>query len=531
MRVKDILNKDGLEGCQLVAGKYGINREVTSVSVLEVTDERIKNWVIEGEIYITAFYSILDNVELQKKVIKSLYEANASALIICHMDIILKSLDVSVINLCNELSFPLIIAESNKSYVDIINPIYEKLQNNKAELKVSMMDVLKDFICKLDKSKDALESYKYFEEKYGESLYIYDIENNLTYPSTVNIQVKTIAEELLNLFLSNFESPVDEFRIIEYDSRKYIGKYITENGKVKAILIAKVKHDINYSMDFVDVIAIAGSLLHTNEIELSQARNLSEEKFVQDLLFWNFKDYTLAEDYAKKINWDISKTDRLIVVNISNTSDQSQLDSIGINKYISEVLLKNIKKQLKSESNLYISSIEDNIYIFVDKEWDRKILDKFTNDLLEYLKTYELDNVSIGISDIYQNIREIQNANMEAELAFRLSKLFLGNYEKLFFEDVNHYRNLNLKYLGIKRSNIRDTLIQKGKTQGEELFETVCQMVLNDFDVEKVSEVLYVHKNTVYNRNQKIISLLGYDLYKMPYLLNTIMDIVNFYLR
>ena len=83
MRVKDILNKDGLEGCQLVAGKYGINREVTSVSVLEVTDERIKNWVIEGEIYITAFYSILDNVELQKKVIKSLYEANASALIIC----------------------------------------------------------------------------------------------------------------------------------------------------------------------------------------------------------------------------------------------------------------------------------------------------------------------------------------------------------------------------------------------------------------------------------------------------------------
>ena len=78
---------------------------------------------------------------------------------------------------------------------------------------------------------------------------------------------------------------------------------------------------------------------------------------------------------------------------------------------------------------------------------------------------------------------------------------------------------------------MRDILIEKGKTQGEELFETVCQMVLNDFDIEKVSEALYVHKNTVYNRNQKIISLLGYDLYKMPYLLNTIMDIVTFYLR
>ena len=202
-------------------------------------------------------------------------------------------------------------------------------------------------------------------------------------------------------------------------------------------------------MDFVDVIAIAGSLLHTNAIEVSQERNLSEDKFVQDLLFWNFKDYTLAEDYAKKINWDLSKTNRLIVINISNASDQSQLDSLGINKYISEVLLKNIKKQLKSESNLYISSIEDNIYIFVDKDWDRKILDKFTNDLLDYLKSYELANVSIGISDVYQNIREIQNANMEAELAFRLSKLFLGNYEKLFFFFFYFFRNLYFLFFGL----------------------------------------------------------------------------------
>lgn len=531
MKVKDILFKDGLKDCQIVAGKKGIDRKVTSVSVLEVTDERVKTWVLEGELYISAFYSILDNVEMQKKVIKSLHEANASALVICHMDIILKSLDISVLNLCDELEFPLIIAESNTSYVDIINPIYEKLQGSNEDVKTNMMDVLKDFIEKANTVKDSYDVFKYCEDKYGDSLYFYDVENNLMYPNKLNLQVKTVSEKLLNLFLLHFESPIDEFRQIEYDSHKYLGKYITENGKIKAIVIARVKDDMNYSMNFIDVIGIASILLKTNAVELANARNLTEEKFVQDLLVWNFKDYTLAEDYAKKINWDLTKTDRLILVNFSSAIERSQLDNLSINKYIFDVLLKDIKDQLQDESDVYVSSIEDNIYIFIDKNWDRAIIDSFTNELLDHIKSYDVNDVSIGISDVYQNIREIQNAYTEAELAFRLSKLFMGSYEKLFFEDVKHYRNLNLKYLGIKRSNVRDILIEKGKTQGEELFETVCQMVLNDFDIEKVSEALYVHKNTVYNRNQKIISLLGYDLYKMPYLLNTIMDIVTFYLR
>lgn len=130
MIIKDILKLDSLNDSILIAGKGGINNKITSVSVLEVAEVKIKNWVLNHQLYLTSFYAITKDIDMQLKVINALHQEGASGLIICHFNLFLKKLDPKIIDLCNELDFPLVMAESEKSYVDIANPITLKLLEN-----------------------------------------------------------------------------------------------------------------------------------------------------------------------------------------------------------------------------------------------------------------------------------------------------------------------------------------------------------------------------------------------------------------
>ncbi|HHV39345.1 MAG TPA: hypothetical protein GXX70_07645 [Tepidimicrobium sp.] len=130
MIVKDILSFGGLEDAQIVAGVDGINNKVTSATVLEVAEEKIKTWVFKNQLYITSFYAIMQDIEMQKIVISALSEKKASGLVICHIDLFIKEIHPDIIKLCNKLKFPLIVANTKRTYVEILNPIVLKLMGN-----------------------------------------------------------------------------------------------------------------------------------------------------------------------------------------------------------------------------------------------------------------------------------------------------------------------------------------------------------------------------------------------------------------
>ena len=81
----------------------------------------------KNELYITSFYAIHTNIEKQKEVIKVLHKSGGCGLVLCHIDMWIKDIDKEIIELCNTIDFPLIVANSEVSYVEILNPIIEKL--------------------------------------------------------------------------------------------------------------------------------------------------------------------------------------------------------------------------------------------------------------------------------------------------------------------------------------------------------------------------------------------------------------------
>src|SRR6056297_1439282 len=115
MLVKDVLQFGGLKNAKLVAGKGGINKKVESITVLEVTEPTDGRWVLKNQLSISALYSIKDDIDAQINIIKEFNESGGSGIVICHIDFWVKKVDQKVIDLCDEIKFPLIVAPSENS--------------------------------------------------------------------------------------------------------------------------------------------------------------------------------------------------------------------------------------------------------------------------------------------------------------------------------------------------------------------------------------------------------------------------------
>jgi len=140
-------------------------------------------------------------------------------------------------------------------------------------------------------------------------------------------------------------------------------------------------------------------------------------------------------------------------------------------------------------------------------------LDKLGQKILETVQT-ELDaKVVIGIGSVVNNLRDLARSYKEAQMAIEVSKVF--DIER----SVNNYANLGIGRLiyqlpttlcemflrEVFKKNPIDALDQ------ETLF-TINKFFENNLNVSETARKLFVHRNTLVYRLEKIKKLTGLDL-------------------
>lgn len=151
--ISDLLKLPSLRNAQVIAGRQGLCRIVTSVSVLEyaepsfLQEELFENNAFYGsEIVITAFANIKDNVDAQCANIIRLNEAGEVGLILYYVGVLLKQVDPRLIALCDELGFTLICMPKNRmdlryseAICEIMETIYQD-QSSHAALTAELLE-------------------------------------------------------------------------------------------------------------------------------------------------------------------------------------------------------------------------------------------------------------------------------------------------------------------------------------------------------------------------------------------------------
>lgn len=535
MNIRDILQFGGLKDARIIAGMDGIENEVTSVSVLEVADTRIKSWVLEKQLYITSFYAILQDYEMQKKVILTLKERKCAGLVICHIDLFMKEIHPDIICLCNEIAFPLIVAKSESSYVEIINPILLKLSGNMENEYFNIVDMQNKFIRNIATKKDVNDIFRTMADEYGRVIFIFDVNDNIIYP-----RHHQDAEQILQLVEEGVPFLREKFRkegycIVDTDHMKRIIFNIESNGLNFGTIVAECSEDdMDREIRMIRSFANLCTLVLTTAARIDELEAFKRQEYLSDLITWNFRSDEIAAKMGLDVGWDITNKGIMIIVNLNNIQENININTRDLNRLINEILYKKIRDIVKMDNKQNILGVRSDIFIILLENDSRDIYARAKiagEKIIECCNENFSGSVSVGISEIIDNYRKIPNAYYEAVEAVRIGRGFWGVNQVIGMKEIGFYGILRditdmERYKKVK-NNLFEVLKRYDAEKESELFTTLRALIMNNMNVEKTAKELYLHKNTVNYRKNKITEILDYEPWNMPHLLNTLIYIAS----
>lgn len=260
------------------------------------------------------------------------------------------------------------------------------------------------------------------------------------------------------------------------------------------------------------------------EIFSSKIKEESRNSFMNELIFGKsvIKDDTIKR--AVKYGYNIKKNYYAIVADIDNFSTYLKKSGIDKEKKIVEVkehILQVIDNVIKRYNKKYMYMIKsDSFYLMiaVDKNLSKR---NFIEEMARSINEEIIDNinditVSIGIGTEASDLEGFKNAVLDAENAMEISKKLsginsigdskkLGVY-KMFFQIENQDEMINL-YNGTLGK-----LKEYEKLQAKELLNSLQVYIDENRNIGKASEKLFIHRNTMKYRINKIEEILECDL-------------------
>ena len=150
--IENILTLPSLRRARVLAGRQSLDRIVTSISVLEYADTtETQHELFEsinflgGELVITGFCSICDNVDAQCANIRNLASAGEVGMILYYVGIILPRVDQRLIDLSDELGFVLICMPENEPglrYSEVICEVMDAVIRDQLNSPAFSLDLL-----------------------------------------------------------------------------------------------------------------------------------------------------------------------------------------------------------------------------------------------------------------------------------------------------------------------------------------------------------------------------------------------------
>jgi len=134
--VRDCLKLPTFASAIVAAGESGLDHRVDSITIAEIipeSDDIFNQYAQPNELTISAFASIANNPELQLRTIRRSAASNGAGLVLFYVGIYLKELSQDILDLANELNYPIIVMplDSNVAYVDMIYSVMALIMKEK----------------------------------------------------------------------------------------------------------------------------------------------------------------------------------------------------------------------------------------------------------------------------------------------------------------------------------------------------------------------------------------------------------------
>ena len=306
-----------------------------------------------------------------------------------------------------------------------------------------------------------------------------------------------------NMLASTFGDPeittetIVNFTLSPADSQVVAGFQffkVFDEHQLEYVMLAKGGSDDVYMVGKIAAFQVQNLLVAYKE-------RFDKDNFVKNLLLDNL---LLVDIYnrAKKLHIEVSAKRVVYVIETKNEKDINALETV--------------RSLFTGRVKDFITAVDEKNIIVVREVKPgetQEDLEKTAQVMVDMLNTEAMSQVHVAYGTVVNELKEVSRSYKEAKMALDVGKIFFSNKNVVAYSKLGIGRLIYQLPIPLCRMFIKE--IFDGKSPDEfddETLTTINKFFENSLNVSETSRQLYIHRNTLVYRLDKLQKSTGLDL-------------------
>ncbi|GGG69029.1 PucR family transcriptional regulator [Paenibacillus radicis (ex Gao et al. 2016)] len=510
--VEDALTVYPLSEGSLVAGSEGVYRTISSINLMDAPD--VINWMKEGELLLTTAYAIRDSPEEFVILLQKLSERGASGLGI-KLGRYWKEIPQAVLLEADRLQLPLIELPFAFTFSEQITALFQsefQRDTRKLNERLEMQKKLVDFAMQADEYTNYFQS---IHRILAHPIAVFTSEGVILYNVTICSETELLCEWPWQTDNRFYKAAHNQFYRIP----------LLKNGKTYGHLLVQTEQlqdEIEGIFHQAAVILAYHLEVIQNQEEAAAGRRLGTamERYLKGIV----SQQTVLE-FAEALGSGFWNTPFVCMMSAAETSAWDPNMQRRRLREIQDRLQEHPKTATLVSHHFYVlNRLYSLLQIPEDVAKDRKLYEHSIRLYGEIINGWShgtesctsfSSKIRAGIDALIDGFQECMDAErISTELGISESVVLFAD-----LEFVHLFRHIPQEVMRRFCTYLFQPLLDKDEEYTDEMMRTLEAYFANNGQVNETARALYIHRNTVLYRLEKITGLMNLDLKNNDHLL------------
>ncbi|MBQ9198774.1 MAG: helix-turn-helix domain-containing protein [Lachnospiraceae bacterium] len=297
--------------------------------------------------------------------------------------------------------------------------------------------------------------------------------------------------------ITDYEDAVTNFAESPAESQVMMGFHffkIYDENELEYILLVKGEAEDVYMIGKMVVFQIQNLLVAYKE-------RFDKDNFIKNLLLDNL---LLVDIYnrAKKLHIETDVKRVVFIIETKNEKDTNALETI--------------RTLFASKSKDFITAVDEKNIILVKEVKPNDSYEDLTKTakvIVDMLNTEAMSAVNVSFGTIVNEIKAVSRSYKEAKLALEVGKIFYNDRKIISYSNLGIGRLIYQLPRQLCEMFIKEIFDGKSPDDfDDETITTINKFFENNLNVSETSRQLYIHRNTLVYRLDKLQKSTGLDL-------------------
>ncbi len=269
---------------------------------------------------------------------------------------------------------------------------------------------------------------------------------------------------------------------------------VNDEGEVQYIVISSGLADLSYTMGKVVVCQLQALLVAYKE-------RIDRNNFFQNLILDNLLLVDI-HNRAQKLHIENEKKRMVYLVEVQNDRDN-----------VAPQLMKSL---FVEQGGNYITSVDEKTIILVKDMEDntsKEDYDEVANTIVDMMEAEAMLRVRVAYGLPVKELKSISKCYKEAKMSLEVGSIFHSEMNVLSYETLGIGRLIYQLPVNLCKIFVKEVF---GDTVPEDIDEetitTINKFFENNLNVSETARQLYIHRNTLVYRMEKLQKAIGLDM-------------------